>query len=125
MLIGENDLAWIELLEPSDGFAIRDNVVHATGPVEAGIRLGTGGAVARATSSPACTRASSCPKVPQPTITGNRLEGLNVGIHVGGAESGVVIEDNRFCDNEQDLAVPDDSSLTLDPSNEVCDTRSE
>ncbi len=60
------------------------------------------------------------PEDSAPTITGNQLEGLNVGICVNGAEPGAIIEDDRFCDNEQDLAVPEGSGLTLDPSNDMC-----
>jgi hypothetical protein len=47
---------------------------------------------------------------------------VTTGIKVLGASTAPVIEGNRFCSNDQDLLVPDASTLTLDASNEVCPT---
>ena len=122
VLIAENDVATIELLEESDGFTIRDNVVHAPGSVDtlAGITLGTGAALVEGNVITDVPIGIIVPDGASPTITGNRLEGLRTGIGVLAAETVAVIEDNWFCGNEQDLVVQG-SSHALDPSNEVCE----
>jgi parallel beta-helix repeat protein len=50
---------------------------------------------------------------------GNTITGALRGIVVTG-DAAPTITGNSFCDNEQDLVGPEGSTLTLDPSNEVC-----
>jgi hypothetical protein len=50
---------------------------------------------------------------------GNTITGVQNGIVVNG-DAAPTITGNSFCDNEQDLVVPEGSTLVLDPSNEVC-----
>jgi parallel beta-helix repeat protein len=50
---------------------------------------------------------------------GNTITGARNGIRVTG-DAAPTITGNSFCDNEQDLVVPEGSTLVLDPSNEVC-----
>jgi hypothetical protein len=50
---------------------------------------------------------------------GNTITGARSGIIVTGDAVPTIIG-NAFCDNEQDLRVPEGSTLVLDPSNEVC-----
>jgi len=50
---------------------------------------------------------------------GNTITGARNGILVTG-DAAPTISGNSFCDNEQDLAVPEGSTFVLDPSNEVC-----
>jgi parallel beta-helix repeat protein len=50
---------------------------------------------------------------------GNTITEARSGIIVAG-DAAPTITGNTFCDNEQDLVVPEGSTLVLDPSNEVC-----
>jgi parallel beta-helix repeat protein len=52
-------------------------------------------------------------------VEGNTITGARTGILVTG-DAAPTITGNSFCDNEQDLVVPEGSTLVLDPSNEVC-----
>ncbi len=120
VLIAENDVAVIEIVGSSDGFTIRDNTVHDPRPGGSGIVLGTGAAIVEGNSISDLRTGIVVPEGASPTITGNRLEGLNTGIRIDGAGSGTVIEGNRFCGNEEDLVVPEGSTLSLDESNVIC-----
>jgi hypothetical protein len=125
VLIAENETPTIELLEQSDGFVIRDNIVSSSPDYVAGINLAPGAPTVEGNVVTGATIGVLVPEGATPTITGNELEGMRVGISVIGDETVAVIEGNRFCDNEQDLRVPEGSSLTLDASNEVCEGATE
>ena len=121
VMVAENVAAFIELDEQSDGYTIRDNVVHSDGSDKPAIVLGKGTSIVEGNVITGVRTGIVVPEGASSTITGNQLDGLDVGIRVQGAETSAVIEGNRFCGNEQDLAVAEGSGLTLDASNEICE----
>jgi hypothetical protein len=135
-----NDLAAgaLEIAEGSD-VVVRDNTLGGLGVTvigegttasitgnmvtssQSGIHVGPG---AEATiEGNTITGSSNGPALASDAVRaeGNTITGARTGITVAG-DATPTITGNSFCDNEQDLVVPEGSTLVLDPSNEVCPT---
>ncbi len=124
VLIAENELVEIGFEDgSSDGVTIRDNTIHG-GFALSGIDLGTGTAIVEGNTISGMNTGIAVPDGATPTITGNQLEDLGAGIRIDGGDPAALIEDNRFCGNDQNVVV-DGSEAQLDPSNEVCDEPAE
>jgi nitrous oxidase accessory protein NosD len=102
------------------GVTVSDNVIRGGNQLDVGIDLGPGSPTIEGNEIGGVGIGIQVPDGAAPTIRSNSIEGVTTGIKVLGAATVPVIEGNRFCGNDQDLIVPDRSTLTLDPSNEVC-----
>jgi hypothetical protein len=121
VLVAENETTYtIQILDRSDGFTVRDNIVHGAGNPEGGIFIGPGAPIIEGNVISDAPVGITVLDGDAPMITEYLLD-ERYPIDVDGATGTPVIEGNRFCGNDQDLVVPEGSALTLDPSNEVCD----
>jgi parallel beta-helix repeat protein len=133
-----NDLAdgALEITAGSD-VVVRDNTVGGQG-----VKVSGEGTTASITGNMVTSSQRGIDVGPgaEATIEGNTITGGSAGLALGsdavraegntitGARNGILvtgdaaptISGNSFCDNEQDLAVPEGSTFVLDPSNEVC-----
>jgi hypothetical protein len=55
-----------------------------------------------------------------PTIRSNVIDSTGTAIVINGSATAPIIEANQLCGDVQAVSVPDGSTFTLDPSNEVC-----
>jgi parallel beta-helix repeat protein len=133
-----NDLAdgALEITAGSD-VVVRDNTVGGQG-----VKVSGEGTTASITGNMVTSSQRGIDVGPgaESTIEGNTITGGSTGLALGsdavraegntitGARNGILvtgdaaptISGNSFCDNEQDLAVPEGSTFVLDPSNEAC-----
>jgi len=118
--VAGNQTSWVALIGDDTGVVVRDNTITSGLPDNtASITLGGGAATIQDNRILDSHIGVLVPDGADPTIRSNAIEGNAIGIDVRG-DAAPVIEGNRFCGNEQDLAVPEGSTLILDPSNEVC-----
>jgi parallel beta-helix repeat protein len=121
-LIEGNDTAMYLSLKDTDGtgITVRDNVVRGEDEFGVGVYLGSGSPVVENNDISGARVGITVPGGGSPTIRGNEIKDNGTGISVAHSTAAPIIEDNRFCGNEQDLVTPEGPTLTLDPSNVIC-----